>query len=120
MMLAKTSWCSATTVPAISVCDCAFRSTLDNCSQLSTLSFPPIFFRTHGRIQTYVPSSVSISASHQIELTKRLENKGHDLGVGARLGQSGDLLCSVRTDIEIDDLSNNLREQRSGGNDRRQ
>jgi len=64
--------------------------------------------------------SVFISASNRIELTEGLENERHNLSIFAVLGQLDDLLGPVRTDIEIDDVSNNLREKRSGGHDRGQ
>lgn len=82
-----------------------------------------IFSELTGGFRPEFLRSVSISASNRIELTKRLENEGHNLSIFALLGQLGDLhhlLGSVFNDIEIDNLSNNLREKRSGGQDRRQ
>jgi len=77
-----------------------------------------------GGFRPAVGSSFSlVSHSDRTELTKCLKDEGHDLSIVALLSQSNNMFpCFhlIRIEIEINDLGDNLREERSSGHNRRQ
>ena len=57
------------------------------------------------------------------ELTKRLENVGHDLSIRTLLNQAHNLLPLghlVRVEVEVDNVGDNLRENSCSGYNRRE